>query len=91
MLCMPSCVFPSIPISLADQATVNFDIGSLALAFCYFERLVLYGVGVEFSDHVQHVNKENRKTVVADCLLIAYKFNQLCEVPSAQSCCLKRG
>ena len=26
--------------------TVNFDIGTLALAFCYFERLVLYGVWI---------------------------------------------
>lgn len=44
MLCSPSIVIPSIHISLTNQKTVNFDIGSLALAFCYFERLVLYGV-----------------------------------------------
>lgn len=44
MLCMPSIEFPSIPISLKGRKTVDFDIGTLALAFCYFERLVLYGV-----------------------------------------------
>lgn len=46
MLCMPSIEFPSIPISLKGRKTVDFDIGTLALAFCYFERLVLYGVGL---------------------------------------------
>lgn len=47
MLCTPTTVFPSIPISLVNQKTVDFDIGSLALGFCYFERLVLYGVDCE--------------------------------------------
>ncbi|KAK8830327.1 hypothetical protein WA577_006014, partial [Blastocystis sp. JDR] len=69
MLCAPSMSFPSIHTSLRHCPTVPFDIGTLALAFCYFERLVLYG----------HVNKENRKVVCADCCLIAYKFNQLAE------------
>lgn len=36
------------------------------------------------------MNKENRKVVCADCLLISYKFNQLCEVGSAESCELGR-
>lgn len=31
------------------------------------------------------MNKENRKVVCADCLLISYKFNQLCEVATAES------
>ena len=44
MLCQPSIQFLTIHISLVNQKTVNFDIGTLALAFCYFERLVLYGV-----------------------------------------------
>lgn len=44
MLCQPSIQFLTIHISLVNQETVNFDIGTLALAFCYFERLVLYGV-----------------------------------------------
>lgn len=50
MLCMPSIEFPSIPISLKGRKTVDFDIGTLALAFCYFERLVLYGVGFALMD-----------------------------------------
>ncbi|KAK8796767.1 hypothetical protein WA588_000894 [Blastocystis sp. NMH] len=74
MLCQPSIVFPSIHISLKNAKTVDYDIGTLALAFCYFERLALYG----------HVNKGNRKIVCADCLFIAYKFNQLCEVSSVE-------
>ena len=52
--------FPSIHTSLRHYPTVPFDIGTLALAFCYFERLVLYGVGVTRVCESQHVNKENR-------------------------------
>lgn len=85
MLCQPSIVFPSIHISLKNAKTVDYDIGTLALAFCYFERLALYGVGESGGGHGQHVNKGNRKIVCADCLFIAYKFNQLCEVPSMES------
>lgn len=33
----------------------------------------------------QHVNKENRKVVCADCCFIAYKFNQLAEVDGQES------
>ena len=44
MLCAPSMSFPSIHTSLKHSETVAYDIGTLALAFCYFERLVLYGV-----------------------------------------------
>lgn len=85
MLCQPSIVFPSIHISLKNAKKVDYDIGTLALAFCYFERLALYGVGECEWVLSQHVNKGNRKIVCADCLFIAYKFNQLCEVPSAES------
>lgn len=60
---------------------------TLALAFCYFERLVLYGVGVTRVCESQHVNKENRKVVCADCCLIAYKFNQLAEAEGHESAC----
>lgn len=79
--------FPSIHTSLRHCSTVPFDIGTLALAFCYFERLVLYGVGVTRVCESQHVNKENRKVVCADCCLIAYKFNQLAEAEGQESGC----
>ena len=85
MLCQPSIVFPSIHISLKNAKTVDYDIGTLALAFCYFERLALYGVGESGCVDRQHVNKGYRKIVCADCLFIAYKFNQLCEVSSVES------
>ena len=85
MLCQPSIMFPSIHISLKNAKTIDYDIGTLALAFCYFERLALYGVGECDRIHSQHVSKENRKIVCADCLFIAYKFNQLCEVSSVES------
>ena len=87
MLCAPSMSFPSIHTSLRHCPRVPFDIGTLALAFCYFERLVLYGVGVTRVCESQHVNKENRKVVCADCCLIAYKFNQLAEAEGHESAC----
>lgn len=64
MLCMPSIEFPSIPISLKGKKTVDFDIGTLALAFCYFERLVLYGVGFALGDSI--VARKQRES--EDCV-----------------------
>ena len=44
MLCKPSLVFPSIPVSLKGKETVDYDIGTLAIAFYCFESLVVHGV-----------------------------------------------
>ena len=67
---MPSIVFQSIPISLKGLETVDYDIGKLALAFCYFERLVLYGVG-----HWLPMNSSTSIRKIARwCAQIAYLY-----------------
>ncbi len=56
----------TVQIALHCGGSEGLELGTVALAHVCFEKLILR----------RHVNKENFKTVMACCLVLAFKFNE---------------